>query len=545
VSSVHIIAAEWDGDHVLARLARTLADGAGWSIGASPDPNAAVNNFFPYIWYAQRHADFNATLTAAYFSHHDTQDPTKDSWWHTAASAVNLRIVTAHKYGHEVKGYGPTAYAHAPIDPQFMPAPRTRPARPVVGVSGFVYGDGRKGEGLVSRLVHSKLGKRLDWLAAGQGWPTPRVHHYAWMEMPAFYQNLDVYLCASTIEGVPMPTLEAMACGVRVVIPRGVGMLDELPDLPDVYRFEAGNYDSLAAALELAALDWRPTDGAAQAEAVRAWNGKQWVIDHQEAIDRLVQPAFPAETLKPWREGRAGAFYVAYGEPARECVKRAVASWKRYMPDVPVAVVSDSLIPGVAMGNGDAFIEQPDADIGARGIKVRIYELAPRHWEYVLYLDADTEIVADVSFLFDALQDGWELVITKNPAKYHTTRRMGRPDNQEEVEATFNLIGSRDLLQWNGGVFAFRRSARVAAFFERWYAEWQRWGSRDQAALLRALWRGPLRIYTLGNEWNTVTHYIDPERTAGILHYPQQARRYSGIIYGRLDSPQAWEKVKR
>jgi glycosyltransferase involved in cell wall biosynthesis/SAM-dependent methyltransferase len=36
-------------------------------------------------------------------------------------------------------------------------------------------------------------------------------------EMPLFYSKLDVYICASEIEGTPNPVLEAMACGVPIV----------------------------------------------------------------------------------------------------------------------------------------------------------------------------------------------------------------------------------------------------------------------------------------------------------------------------------------
>ncbi len=36
-------------------------------------------------------------------------------------------------------------------------------------------------------------------------------------EMPAYYAGLDVYVCASKIEGTPNPVLEAMACGVPVI----------------------------------------------------------------------------------------------------------------------------------------------------------------------------------------------------------------------------------------------------------------------------------------------------------------------------------------
>ena len=46
-------------------------------------------------------------------------------------------------------------------------------------------------------------------------------------QMPDFYRNLDLYLCASLHEGTPNPVLEAMACGVPV-ISTDVGLVPEL-----------------------------------------------------------------------------------------------------------------------------------------------------------------------------------------------------------------------------------------------------------------------------------------------------------------------------
>jgi hypothetical protein len=121
---------------------------------------------------------------------------------------------------------------------------------------------------------------------------------------------------------------------------------------------------------------------------------------------------------------------------------------------------------------------------------------------------------------------------------------MNRPDNLDECQATFLRTGTDELIQLNGGVFAFRRNERTREFFDAWHAEWQRWGKRDQAALLRALFDHPLKLYVLGNEWNTITRYDDPKISAGILHYPLTARRWRGLIHPRLDDPEAWAQVK-
>lgn len=229
---------------------------------------------------------------------------------------------------------------------------------------------------------------------------------------------------------------------------------------------------------------------------------------------------------------------VAFGDPARTCAKRLLGSLARYMPGVPVAVCSDRPIGGESL-----LIRVPDSDVGGRRAKMRAYELAPAEWQTVLYLDADTELTAPVYALFEWVERGWEFVICKDPIKRDTLHSFIRSNNAAEMAELEALFGSLHLLQLNGGVFAFRRCEAVAAFFQRWQREWERYGMRDQGALIRALYAGPLRMLVLGNEWNTLERYCPATTTAGIVHHPGDARRWEGQLNGRLDAPDSWRSV--
>lgn len=546
----HIICREAEnGNRILARLGRGLARATGWTISDYPDPTVEINYWLPYLEIFSHRGPWPKTKHAAWFTHHDTMQRGKGDLWVQAAERVDLRLTSARIYAADLRQYGPVGMVKPPLNRSkfVIDGKYTAADMPVVGVSGWVYPGGRKGEGLVDRLLATPLGKRLHMVASGKGWPVS-TRHYDWNSLEKFYQRLDIYLCTSLVEGVPYPPLEALACGKRVVIPSGVGLLDDLPQMAGIERYRAGDFDSMCTAIEAA---WQADpDPKELRAAVADYTAARWADDHIEAIERLFFPARKAGFLPSWEaNGCAGVYYVAFGDPSRQMAKKAVRSFKRQMGAVPVAVVSDRVLKA----GEDVFIHQPDQDIGGRIAKINIDRLAPTEWQYILYLDADTEIVADIGFLFQVLADGWELVICKNPGKYHLLNEMIRPDNKPEADLTFDALGTNQALQLNGGVFAYRRNERTAHFFELWLEEWNRYGGRDQAALHRALWRQPLQVYVLGNEWNTIIRYDNqggyaydtPEITAGILHYPTTARRWVGRIEGRLDGERAWAAVKK
>jgi hypothetical protein len=518
-------------------MVRWLAAGTGWSFSDMPDAAADLNYFMTYIDFAERFTDWHKTPMAAYFSHYERGTPYKEFFWKIAKEKVDFYVVMAEQYASLLSGK-PIIRVCPPLDSEHFTI-MERNHRGVcarVGVAGFVDRSGRKGPELVARLAGSALGQSLDLVATGKGWPIPTKYR-KFDELPAHYNSLDVFLCTSKIEGYPLPPLEALACGIPIVIPMGVGMLDELPDIPGIYHYQVGEYSMMEAALQMA-LDEK-ADRETLRDAVSEYSLANWCKDHERGFAAVLEnEVVPGGEKDRW--GKRGVYYVAFGEPARQCAKAAMESFKFHMPDIPIALASDTPI-----GVEDIFIQQPDTDIGGRIAKLRIYDLAPPEWAYILYLDADTEVIAPVYFLYELLEDGWDMVICKNPGKYHTIRKMVRSDNRDECEITFDQIGSDNLIQLNGGVFAFQRNQQTATFFQKWYEEWQRWGKRDQAALLRSLFQHPLKMYVLGNEWNTITRYDSRDISAGILHYPMTARRWRGLIPGRLDGEEAWKRVEQ
>lgn len=236
-----------------------------------------------------------------------------------------------------------------------------------------------------------------------------------------------------------------------------------------------------------------------------------------------------------------GIYCVAFGDPARACAKRLIETAKRHLPAVPVALCS-----AAPLGPEDVFVKAPDSDAGGRRAKLRAYELAPAEWDAVLYLDADTEVISpDARFYFELIERGWEFVICKDPYKRDTLHAFRRPNNLAELDETAAELFTLHTLQFNGGVWSFGRGPRVEAFFKRWQTEWEKHGQRDQGALVRALYADPLKMVVLGNEWNHFDAYSTDAQPAAIKHYPGRARRWDGMIPGRIDAPAAWARVKQ
>ncbi len=552
---VHVICQNYQEDRVIPRHARHLAERLGWSLGAGPDPSADVTYLLSYF-EAQRLRPWPAMPVAANFTHREEEPPNnaKAKCFDRVAGQVQLRTAWAAMYLDQLAPYGPTVKVSPALErDHFSLTVRVHHARPVVGFSGYTYANHRKGEDLVKGIVNSPLGQRVEWRASGRGWPV-KAHLYAWEQMPGYYRSLDVLVIPSRVEGIPMPPLEALCCGASVVIPRGVGLLDELPDVCGIYRYDRGDLPTLLQALERAVEERAQTDPEALRAATARYSVEQWCEDHADAFAEHFEPRArpsaqvkarsvkgykPPQAAQPAR-GKRGIYCVAYGEPARAAALDLMTTAKRHMPDIPIALCAASPI-----GPEDVLIREPDSDIGARQNKIRMYELAPQEWDTVLYMDADIEVIAPVYQYFEWAEDGWDLVITKDPHLVDTMHSYERPNNDADMASVQRALKTLNALQLAGGVMCFRRGARVKEFFDAWLAEWNVHGQRDQGPLVRALYAHPLKVWLLGSQWNTFLRYMPREQSAGLVHFPGKARRWMGLIPGRIDSPEAWAAVKR
>lgn len=557
---VNVVCQNYKDDRIIPRQARLLAERLGWSLSTEVEAGADVLYLLAYF-EAQRLKVWPDMPVAANFTHREEDPPEgpKAKLWDRVAGQVQLRVTMARMYESLLAPYGPTTLVHQNLERErFGLAKRADHARAVCGFAGYTYRNQRKGEDLAARVVDSRIGHQVEWHASGRGWPVP-TQLYPWNEMPAFYQGLDVLVNTSRVEGGPLPPLEALACGTSVVIPRRVGLLDDLPEMAGIYRYDRGDLPGLLGALEQAVAERQSVDHEALREATAPWSTDAWVEDHARAFESTFGAqagvggrgaysiALPrahgrgyTPPAKRAAKGKRGIYTVAFGAPARAAALDLIATIRTHMPDIPIAVAAET-----PLGVEDVHIQQPDSDIGARRAKLRMYELTPAEWDSVLYMDADTELVAPLYPYFEWVEDGWELVITKDPHTVDTLESYARPNNAEDMASTKRSLGSLDSLQLAGGVMSFGRSARTRAFFEAWLAEFEVHCQRDQGPLVRALYKHPLRVWVLGSQWNTFPRYLPVTQSAGLIHYPGKARRWKGIVQGRTDSPAAWKMVSQ
>ncbi len=193
-----------------------------------------------------------------------------------------------------------------------------------------------------------------------------------------------------------------------------------------------------------------------------------------------------------------GVVYVAFGRNALRCAGYSIRSLRRYH-DWPVSVITD----GKLSESNVKHIDFSNPGWGARRAKLNINNLI--RYDSFLYLDADTIVNGDLSAGWEILANGWDAVMSFSGQQ--GKRCLWHIGEDEKVYTYEQVENPLPLVIQGGLMFAVRE--RVADLFDSWRLEWSRYEEADQAALLRALHRSPVRLWILGRDWNgggLVTH---------------------------------------
>ena len=194
----------------------------GWTIN-EPEGQADVDYYLPYtLWQAPGH-----NLQVAYFTHlevgvdHNCRKKAKKFF--VCNDSIDKRIAISQKTASLLKPKN--ADAVIMMASQFS-------KQITFGVCGKVHKSGRKNERFIEQLVLAGY----DVCYYGSGWAGREYQG----SLEQFYRDIDYLIIPSSIEGGPVPVLEALSLGCAVIAP-DVGWCFEFGVIP--YRL--GCYSDL------------------------------------------------------------------------------------------------------------------------------------------------------------------------------------------------------------------------------------------------------------------------------------------------------------
>ncbi len=206
-----------------------------WEMRIATEPSdwGDLHYFIPY----SKQPEQKPAISACFFTHQEIVEPAHSNFLKQAARA-DYCVSMSDKYTRvlEEHGVGKVNTIETGVDLDAFNI------RLQIGVVGRTYHTGRKGEDLLAQCMDLK---NIEFLFTGSGWPGPSVH-LSDAQLPGFFNKLDYLLIPSRIEGGPVPLMEALASGCRVISPSDIGFVEKFPHIP----FKNGDASSLRKVLK-------------------------------------------------------------------------------------------------------------------------------------------------------------------------------------------------------------------------------------------------------------------------------------------------------
>lgn len=190
------------------------------------------------------------------------------------------------------------------------------------------------------------------------------------------------------------------------------------------------------------------------------------------------------------KEFERGVLFVATGKKYINAAIRAASAVKENCPGLPIAFFGDW------QNHGFAFQVTPypfdiveKIDNPHRRSKVDYLFQTP--FDKTLYLDTDTNVVEDISGIFELLE-------RFDVAVGHAMRR-----NSANRLTSWRTKLPKAFPQFNSGVFLYKNTPAVLNFLQKWSDAFHSAGfEQDQVALRELLWLSELRLTVLPPEYN-------------------------------------------
>lgn len=185
-----------------------------------------------------------------------------------------------------------------------------------------------------------------------------------------------------------------------------------------------------------------------------------------------------------------GGLYIATGEEYVREAEKSAESFKESMSDVPVTLISDRTAEAPHF-DSQRVVEDFDYDFGDI-----VANIDRTPFERTIYFDTDVYVNADVSEIFDML-DEFDIAASMDNHGWHI-REYG-------LEHPIN--GVPEAFPWyNGGVIAYKKNERTREFFETWRTYYERNRANgithNMISLRSALYHSDVRVGTLPWRYN-------------------------------------------
>lgn len=215
---------------IMHRKAREIASRVPHSVINEDLPSAHIHYYINYGYFRERPKQ---GIVVANFTHYDPSG--LGNRFFEVAEAVDHCVSVSNQTTDLLLAHGISASKITTI-----PVGADSSYRPklTIGVVGRTYPGGRKGERIVAQLAaEEEFAEDLKLVSTNDCW---NVQVWDLPELSDFYRAIDYLLVPASIEGGPVPFMEALACGTLSIAPP-IGVV---PDFPHI-AYETGDYHSL------------------------------------------------------------------------------------------------------------------------------------------------------------------------------------------------------------------------------------------------------------------------------------------------------------